>query len=82
MYNIVMASILPTVVKRYFWGDDLTQLSWSKHQKYITQTLLEKGDIPALQWLFRHINRQDIKTMLPTLKLSLKSRNFWRIYLS
>lgn len=77
-----MKSLLPVEITKYFWGDDLTQLSWENHQKYITQTLLEKGNQDSISWLFSKINKQNILEQLPELKLSPKSKNFWKIYLS
>ncbi len=77
-----MSNVLPSQIKRYFWGDNLSELSWSKHKKYIVATLLERGNTTALKWLFQQTNRNEMKELLPTLKLSPKSSNFWQIYLS
>jgi hypothetical protein len=77
-----MSQSIPTTVEKYFWGDDLTELSWQKHKKYIVQTLLDKGNVSSLRWLFTHITREEVKKMLPTMKLQKKSGNFWNIYLS
>ncbi len=73
---------IPTQLQVYFWGDDLGELDWSIHKKYIIQTLLEKGNIDALSWLFKQTNRAELQNLLPLLKLQPKSSNFWRIYLS
>jgi len=73
---------LPASVRRYFWGDDLAQLSWDKHQKYITQTLLEKGDQSVISWLLQRINKRQLQTQLKQMKLSPKSANFWQVYFS
>jgi hypothetical protein len=73
---------LPSQIKKYFWGDNLEELTWSKHQKYIIQTLLDKGDEKALKWLFTKVTRDEIQKMLPSLKLQSKSANFWQIYFS
>lgn len=73
---------LPSIITRYFWGDDLKQLNISKNQKYIVQTLLDIGNRDAIRWLFSKIDKQTIKHFLPTLKLSKKSAHFWKIYLS
>ncbi len=77
-----MSYALPDQINKYFWGDDLTELEWPKHKKYIIQTLLDKGNTDALQWLFSRTNREEVKRLLPSLRLSSKSDNFWRIYLS
>lgn len=77
-----MQKKLPSVVTKYFWGDDLNQLNWKDHQKYISQTLLEKGDSQSVAWLLKKKNKQQILKLLPLLKLSPKTLNFWQIYLS
>lgn len=77
-----MQNSLPKNLYKYFWGDDLSELSWQKHQKYITQTLLEKGDREAANWLLTSVDKSKLLAQLPKLKLSPKSRNFWNIYLS
>jgi len=33
---IVMSNTLPSSVQKYFWGDNLEELSWSKHKNYIS----------------------------------------------
>lgn len=77
-----MSQDIPESAKKYFWGDSLSDLSWPKHKKYIIQTLLEKGNSPSLRWLFSLVTRDEVKGMLPTLRLPKKSNNFWNIYLS
>jgi len=77
-----MQNTLPNFVTQHFWGDNLLDLSWEKNQKYIIQTLLERGNIDSLSWLFSKINKKEVKEQLPNLKLSSKSANFWKVYLS
>ena len=57
---------LPSDIARYFWGDDLKQIDVNNNQKYIVQTLLEMGNSDAIRWLFSKIDRQTIKSFLPT----------------
>ncbi len=73
---------LPNSLKKYFWGDNLSDIKWPDHKKYITQTLLEKGNSGAVRWLFSHVDKVQIVQMLPELRLSQKSSNFWKVYLS
>lgn len=77
-----MKSSLPKFVTKYFWGDDLSELSWEKHRKYITKTLLEKGDRKGTSWLIRIIGKQKLADQIASLKLSSKSAGFWKLYLS
>jgi hypothetical protein len=76
-----MQETLPPQAKKYFWGDDLSQLNWQNHQSYITQTLLDKGDVDSITWLFQQSSKKEVEKIMPTLKLSKKSRNFWKTYL-
>lgn len=76
-----MKNTLPKHIAKFFWGDDLSQLDWSKHQNYIIKTLLENGDKKEISWLLSLIKRQELKRKLRELGLSPKSENFWRLFL-
>ena len=73
---------LPKFILKYFWGDDLHDLKWSRHQDYIAQTILEKGDLEALKWIFSKLSKKQLRSDLNQFKLSEKSKNFWSLYLS
>jgi hypothetical protein len=68
--------------QKYFWGDDLSDLSWEKNRNYIIQTLLEQGDIASLRWLFTKVSKSEVQKLLPDLHLGPKSSNFWKVILS
>lgn len=72
----------PDYVAKYFWGDNLSELSMQEHADYISQTILDKGDIDAISWLFSHINKDVIRDKLSEYKLTPQSANFWSVYLS
>lgn len=73
---------LPDYVTKYFWGDDLSDLSWEKHQKYIVQTILNKGDGKAAGWLLDTLDKNTLKASLNNYKLDKRSANFWKFYLA
>lgn len=73
---------LPTYVKKYFWGDNIEELSLENNNRYIIQTILNIGDLDAVKWLFFQVPREVVKEKLPQLKLTKQSANFWKIYLS
>ncbi len=77
-----MNHAFPSYVTQYFWGDDLSQLDLQKNQKYIIEVLLERGNRDSIRWLFSQMDKTVIIRLLPTLKLSKKSANFWHTYLS
>jgi len=71
---------LSSYVGRYFWDIDTKAASPTKHPRYYATRILEKGDVKAVRWLFRVIGKNRVKELLPTLKLSARSANFWRHY--
>lgn len=75
-----MSNGLPDTTKHLFWGDDLQDLNWTKHEKYITETILEKGDVTDVHWLFTRKSKKELRQSLRTLKLNPKSKSFWKIY--
>lgn len=77
-----MAVAIPPYIQQYFWGDSLQDLSWDDHKRYITQTLLDKGDSKAISWLFEQTTKDEIRHSLSSFHLSQKSNNFWKTYLS
>jgi len=73
---------MPNFVTKYFWGDNLSELAWEKHKKYITETLLNRGSSRALNWLFGRVEKKELASNLQKYKLNPKSANFWKLYLS
>jgi hypothetical protein len=73
---------IPTSFSKFFWGDNLNELNLKNHKKDIIQTILERGNKESLDWLFSLYGKQEIIQLLPNLKLSKKSANFWKIYLT
>ncbi len=73
---------LPSQVQQFFWGDNLQQLDWDTHRNYIIQTILEKGDGSAAKWMIQNTEQNELLSLIPKLKLSEKSRQFWQLYLS
>lgn len=73
---------LPDYVTKYFWGDDLDELSWEKHQKYVTETILNRGNTEAVNWLFGKVEKKRLASELSIYRLNPKSANFWKVYLA
>lgn len=66
-------------IAKYFWGDDLRELNMIKHKKYISNTILEKGNAKAVNWLTGKVSKKELKKNLSK-GMSPKSRNFWQLY--
>ena len=73
---------IPKYIQKYFWGDSIEDIDTNVHFRYISQTILEKGNIDSLHWLFRLYPAKLIETEIPHLKLSKKSSNYWKLYFS
>jgi hypothetical protein len=72
-------SLLPKYIRKFFWGDSPKDLSLGANSKYISQTLLNKGDLPAIRWLFKKQTKKQLKKNISS-KMDKKSRNFWGVY--
>ncbi|PIZ65254.1 hypothetical protein COY14_02730 [Candidatus Roizmanbacteria bacterium CG_4_10_14_0_2_um_filter_36_9] len=75
-------SSLPDFVSKYFWGDNLSELSLERNETYIIQTILNIGDQKAVSWLLSAIDKNKIKQRISLLKLTTPSSKFWNLFLS
>lgn len=71
---------MPKFVTKLFWGDDLKSLSYSKHKRYISQSIMQKGNLKAAGWLLKKESKKMLKKNLSP-KMDKKSLNFWKLYL-
>jgi len=72
---------LPAFLKEYFWDVKFENIDFQKYEYYVTNRLLEKGDIRAVRWLFRNVKREKIiEVLLTTRDLSLLNSSFWCNY--
>lgn len=72
--------VLNTHIKTFFWDIDPKKALPKKHPRYYATRILEMGDRQAVNWLFRLFGKKKIEELLPTLKLSARSANYWRHY--
>jgi hypothetical protein len=72
---------LPPSTHRYFWDIDPTTLVVGEYPVYVTERLLEYGDLEAVHWLLRRFSRNEIVNVLRhTRRVSPFSANFWALY--
>ncbi len=77
-YNHSMS--LSTHVSGYFWDINTDTATPRKHPRYYVSRILEEGNRKAVNWLFRLFGKSKVKRLFPTLRLSERSRNYWRYY--
>lgn len=73
---------LPEMLKEYFWDCDFDELSLEKYPFYITERILNFGDMTSLRWLLDRIDRKLLTEVVEKSRnLSKKARNYWEIML-
>lgn len=74
---------LPSFLKQYFWDVDFEKVNQDKSDTYITERLLEFGNIKAIRWLLKTYGKNLIKKVIMTRRgISPKTANFWGIMLN
>ena len=73
--------LLPSFLKKYFWDVNFKELDFEKYPAYISERILEYGNVKAVKWLLRNVSKQDLKKIIiKTYQLSPKSANFWALF--
>lgn len=77
-----LPSRLPKFLHQYFWEIEAGKLNPTNKTFYIVERLMDKGDLKAIKWLFKHFSKKDLKkTYLSSRNISRFSRSFWAAYL-
>lgn len=72
----------PSFLKKYFWDIKFEDLDPQKRSRYTIERLLEYGDEKAVRWMFKNFSEEAIKeALVSSRQLSLKSANFWAMYM-
>lgn len=70
---------MPSFVAKLFWEIDPKKATPRKHPQYVINRVLDLGNGKAVSWLVKLFGREKIKQMLPKIKLSPKSKNYWKL---
>jgi hypothetical protein len=72
----------PKELKKYFWDCDFNELRMSNHAVFITERILNFGNLPAIKWLLSVIDKPFLMDVVEhSRNLDKKTRNFWKIML-
>lgn len=67
---------------KYFWDCDFENLDMSQYGFFISERILNYGDIPSLQWLFTQIDKVFLAEIVDKSRnLNKKTRNYWNLVL-
>jgi hypothetical protein len=73
---------LPQMLSKYFWDCDFENLSMNQYGFFITERILNYGNIPSLQWLFTQIDKVFLAEVIDKSRnLNKKTRNYWNLVL-
>ncbi|HJX71681.1 MAG TPA: hypothetical protein VJ346_07010 [Bacteroidales bacterium] len=74
---------LPAEFQKYFWDCDFNELTFNKYPRFISERLLNYGDMDGVKWLLSLVSKDFLKEMVKTSRnLNNKTRNYWNIILS
>jgi hypothetical protein len=72
--------MLPKEFKKYFWDCKFEELEWDNYKVFITERLLNFGDMDAVKWLKTRLSGNEILEIVNTSRnIDAKTRNFWNI---
>lgn len=69
---------IPNFLQKYFWDINHKNMDPKKYPEYTIERVLEIGDKKAVVWLRKTYGDKTIKQTLNKIKLSPKSRNYWK----
>jgi hypothetical protein len=73
---------LPLEFRKYFWDCEFSDLNFDKYPRFISERLLNYGDINSLKWLLSLTNRKFLKNIVKTSRnLNNKTKNYWELIL-
>lgn len=73
---------LPKMLMKYFWDCDFENLDMSQYSFFISERILNYGDIPSVQWLFTQIDKVFLAEIVDKSRnLNKKTRNYWNLVL-
>jgi|APSaa5957512622_1039677.scaffolds.fasta_scaffold177729_1 hypothetical protein len=77
-----LSQALPETLKKYFWDCDFKDLAMDKYAFFITERILNFGNMDSLNWLLDRIDRDFLKEVVKKSRnLDKKTRNFWELML-
>ena len=74
--------LLPLELKKYFWDCHFDELRRGQHAFFITERILNFGNIQTVKWLLTAIDKDFLMQVVETSRnLDPKTRNYWKIML-
>lgn len=71
---------IPVRFLKYFWDCDFDDLSIQKYDFFISERILNFGNMDSVKWLLSLVDQKRLKdVVVKSRNLNKKTRNYWRI---
>ncbi len=78
-----MKNQLPKRLSKYFWDCNFHELNMEKYAFFITERILNLGDMDSVKWLMNQIDHEFLKEVVEKSRnLDKKTRNYWEMVLN
>ena len=73
---------LPEMVRKYFWDCSFEDLRLAQYPIFISERVLNLGDMDSLRWLFSKIDKEFLIDLVnKSRNLNKKAKNYWKLML-
>src|SRR4030042_2489119 len=73
---------IPDRFRKYFWDCVFDKLTFYEYDIFITERLLNFGNMDSVKWLLSRIDRERLRDVVETSRnLTKKTRNYWKTIL-
>ncbi|MCJ7686899.1 MAG: hypothetical protein MUO68_21685 [Desulfobacteraceae bacterium] len=73
---------LPGMLRKYFWDCNFEDLTMKQYPIFISERILNLGDIDSLRWLFTEIDKEFLINLVnKSRNLNKKTKNYWNLML-
>jgi len=73
---------LPGMLRKYFWDCNFEALSMKQYPIFISERILNFGDVYSLKWLFAEIDKMFLTDLVnKSRNLNKKTKNYWKLML-
>ena len=79
-WEVTVALGLEDFSVELFWDVDRQSVHLPEHQRWLVERVMEYGRWPDWLLLKERVSKQELMDLLPTLRISQKSRSFLELY--
>ena len=73
---------LPKMLRKYFWDCSFEDLRLAQYPVFISERILNLGDMDSLRWLFSKIDKEFLIDLVnKSRNLNKKTKNYWKLML-